>query len=1286
MAVSRSSFSTLVLIACCLSVNLSGQIDDLKFENLTVLDGLPVNNVQVTLQDSMGFLWMGTTNGLVRYDGHDMTVYQYDSNDPHSLDGFSIRSLYEDASGEIWVGSQTCGLNRFNRSTETFTQFRPSQYDSSIFDIINDLQVSNPPIAAILDIKNDLDSSVVFSLPEETTFLISAMGEGMIGEFWNYGWIEYLDSNIVWEMNFSKSFWAGGHHKNKIQIELMTLPAGSYRLCYQTENKYPFAQPGVSPPLHPHLLGIQLLAVKDKRVIETTLARQQYHEGIQFGIIYGMSGSAGGNILWIINPWFGLCRIDTKSGSFRSFYVDASDPKSIPTNRLFCIYTDQEGIIWIGADRGLIKFDPAVEIFTLFQSDISKESGGDDYFTSIHEDRAGVIWLGSYANGLFKFDKKNGNFQQYAHDPDDPNSLSNNRVTSISEDNQGMLWLTVASELNLFDKTGRFQHFRFDSEPDNGLAGVVNSIYKDHSDVMWLNTWLAGGYRVDRNSQPLSFYHNDPDNTNILSSNFIDILYEDRSGAIWIGTRNDGLNKIVRQKENDGEEIFIHYRHDPSDTTSLASNTIWAIYEDLAGNLWAGGRGGLSRLKPNNRDKGIFVNYRRDTNNPNSLSSNTVNTIYEDRSGTIWVGTRAGLEQFHPETEIFTRGEIGGNFVVIKIYEDESGTLWLGTEKNGLIKYNRKTQQSILYQFDDIGVGEVFVIHEDAGGRFWVRTANKGLHLLDRESGNFSRFTHKYNLVAHWGVELLEDGDGLFWLGRWGGISIFDPETKLFRDFPLNDEISDLRITSAFMSPRSGEMIWGGKNGLVIFHPDSIQTNPYPPPVAITELKLFNEVVEVGGDSPLKKAISVSDTLQLAYWQNDIALKFAALQYNDPAANQYAFYLENYEKNWRFVGTQREANYTNLDPGEYVFRVKAANNHGLWNEEGKSLRIIISPPWWQTSWAYGLYALLMLGLLYGVRRFEINRQKKKMALQMSRKRAEDAEELAGERARMLSVVEEKNAELIRTREQLIVQEKLASLGQLTAGIAHEIKNPLNFVNNFAELLVEMVDELKADIEEHKGMLDAETLKKSEEVLEDAEDLMIHIADNAVKINEHGKRANNIVNGMLQHSRGKSGEFQATDLNALLDEYINLAYHGMRAKNGDFNVTIERDFDDTVGEIPLVPQDISRVFLNLLNNAFEAFDIPLGPPSKGEARVVVSSKNLGEQVAVRIRDNGPGIPEDIRKQIFNPFFTTKPTGQGNTGLGLSISHDIVVKVHRGEIAVDSQPGEFTEFVIRLPKKQ
>jgi signal transduction histidine kinase len=264
-----------------------------------------------------------------------------------------------------------------------------------------------------------------------------------------------------------------------------------------------------------------------------------------------------------------------------------------------------------------------------------------------------------------------------------------------------------------------------------------------------------------------------------------------------------------------------------------------------------------------------------------------------------------------------------------------------------------------------------------------------------------------------------------------------------------------------------------------------------------------------------------------------------------------------------------------------------------------------------------------------------------------------------------------------TQQQLIVQEKLASLGQLTAGIAHEIKNPLNFVNNFADLSVELVAELREAIEKQKKMI-------AESEYEDFLDVLENLESNAKKINEHGKRADSIVHSMLQHSRGQAGEREETDINAMLEEDLNLAYHGMRARDSSFNVTMETNFDKNVGKLTVVPQNISRAFLNIITNGF--YELNRKKQENGdsyEPTILVSSANKEKHVEIRIRDNGDGIPEHIRDKLFNPFFTTKPTGQG-TGLGLSLSFDIIAKEHQGDITFESKEGEYTEFIITLPK--
>ena len=364
--------------------------------------------------------------------------------------------------------------------------------------------------------------------------------------------------------------------------------------------------------------------------------------------------------------------------------------------------------------------------------------------------------------------------------------------------------------------------------------------------------------------------------------------------------------------------------------------------------------------------------------------------------------------------------------------------------------------------------------------------------------------------------------------------------------------------------------------------------------------------------------------------------------------------LENYDNDWLTYGNGRRAIYFDVPPGSYLLRVKAFVPDGSVSE--KSLRIIISPPWWKTWWAYIIFGAFTIGVIWG---FIVYR---------SRKLLEENKQLEEKVTRRTEQLNLSLKELKSTQNLLIQSEKMASLGELTAGIAHEIQNPLNFVNNFSEINSELVAEMKNEIA--KGNM------------EEINSLAGQIEDNERKILHHGKRADAIVKGMLQHSNTNSGIKEPTDLNKLVDEYLRLSYHGLRARDKTFNADLQTDYDKSIGKISIVSQDIGRVLLNLFNNAFYAVSEKSRQiPDVYKPIVRVNTRMMHDKVEIRVADNGNGIPPKILDKIFQPFFTTKPTGQG-TGLGLSLSYDII-KAHGGELKVESKEGEGAEFVVLIP---
>jgi signal transduction histidine kinase len=336
--------------------------------------------------------------------------------------------------------------------------------------------------------------------------------------------------------------------------------------------------------------------------------------------------------------------------------------------------------------------------------------------------------------------------------------------------------------------------------------------------------------------------------------------------------------------------------------------------------------------------------------------------------------------------------------------------------------------------------------------------------------------------------------------------------------------------------------------------------------------------------------------------------------------------------------------------------------NGLWSKPA-SFEFHILLPWWRRWWAIALYGLVFLILIRSIIKWRTEKLEEEN-ISLEKKVTDRTKQLKEEK----EIVEHTLTELKSTQALLVQSEKMASLGELTAGIAHEIQNPLNFVNNFSEINTELIVELENEVD--KGNLNEVKI------------IVKDIKENEQKINHHGKRADSIVKGMLQHSRSNIGVKEPTDINALADEYLRLAYHGLRAKDKEFNAFMQTDFDLALGQINIIPQDIGRVLLNLYNNAFYAVDEKKKHQPEGfKPAVLVSTKKLADKVEIRVKDNGGGIPKKVQDKIFQPFFTTKPTGQG-TGLGLSLSYDIV-KAHGGEIRVETKEGEYTEFIVILP---
>ncbi|MBS1730767.1 MAG: hypothetical protein JSS67_08310 [Bacteroidetes bacterium] len=777
-------------------------------------------------------------------------------------------------------------------------------------------------------------------------------------------------------------------------------------------------------------------------------------------------------------------------------------------------------------------------------------------------------------------------------------------------------------------------------------------------------------------------------------------LYVGKQGALWITTNNgigrveatsplsnfdevSGLNGVgysIEKFQNQiylATEVGVSYLQETKTTGNIPLPTFnfvqglhhwtWCLLPlPSSKEMLAGTEEGVYKIRDNKATLLVQLNHDVICMHRSAYDSNR-----------IFLGLRYGgiasIYYNHTNDTWTNEGNIPGvDEYIYSINESSDGSLWLTAKYNPYL---------IKIAFRSVAKGaemhKLQVKHYDTTQGLpeenAIRTTIIAKQLYAYALGKVFRYnasTDKFNVdtniinFRYDGEFIQEDKAGNIW---------FDCNNSIYRAIPKNDggftidSVSFLRIEPqqyyAMYADESAGTVWfAGSNELIHYNTHKQKNiNTY-------FSALIRNVNLIGADSVLYDGLPVEGLDQqptLLYNQNALRFTYAATSYDNPSANQYQYFLEGFDKDWSGWTSETKKDYTNLPEGNYQFHVRAKNIYKHISSEAMySFEVL--PPWWRTWWAYALYAIgfiAIVGLLIRWRISSIHNEK----LVLERKVLQRTVELKKEKEKVESTL----SELKAAQSQLIQSEKMASLGELTAGIAHEIQNPLNFVNNFSEVNKEMIDELQTELQ--SGNLDG------------AISISNDIKDNSEKINHHGKRADAIVKGMLQHSRTSSGKKEPTDINALCDEYLRLSYHGLRAKDKSFNAEMKTDFDASLPKINVVPQDISRVILNLINNAFYAVSEKqkaAGENYKPLVTVATKSPSPLEKgwVEVSVKDNGNGIPEKIKDKIFQPFFTTKPTGSG-TGLGLSLSYDIV-KAHGGEIKVESKENEGTEFKILL----
>ncbi|MCU0304840.1 MAG: SpoIIE family protein phosphatase [Thermoanaerobaculales bacterium] len=684
--------------------------------------------------------------------------------------------------------------------------------------------------------------------------------------------------------------------------------------------------------------------------------------------------------LWVGTQGAGLDRLDRSTGVFHHHRVDRDGHDDIRA-----IYEDRGGSLWIGSNGGgLDLLDPETGEFTHFEHDPQDpHSLSDNRVFAILEDGAGTLWVGTYGGGLESFDRSTGRFAHHRADPDDPTALGHDLVKALSEDHEGGLWIaTDGGGLSRYDRdTGIFSSYRHNpTDPSSLAADRVFSVFEDRSRVLWVGTYGGGLSSLDLSRKRFRHDRHDPENPQSLNHDIVWSFFETADGVLWIGTDSGGLNRFDRES---GE--WRHYLHRPDDPSSLAHNTVRALLGDRNGMLWiATGGGGVDRFDPGT---GRFTHFRHDPDDSNTLAFDDLRSVFQDSSGDLWFGTfGGGLDRYDPETGVFTHHRhdpedptsISHDFVRL-VYEDSDGVLWVGTQGGGLNRFDRATGAFTHYRHDpddptSISTDHVFSILESWDGTMWLGTFGGGLIRFDRATGACRRYRAADGLAADSVYAMLEDENGMLWISTTKGLSRFDPLTQFFRNFDVRDGLQSDEFNggSAYRSP-SGEMFFGGINGFNSFIPDEITVNPVVPSVVITDFQLFNRSLSVGeevdGRVPLTRPVTYSDQIDLSHRDNVFSLEFAALHFSAPGKNRYQYRMLGFSDDWVEVGADRRfATYTGLPAGEYVFSVLGSNRDGVWNEVPTSLGIVVAPPFWATWWFRLLAALILGGIALAIYR------------------------------------------------------------------------------------------------------------------------------------------------------------------------------------------------------------------------------------------------------------------------------------------------------------------------------
>jgi len=970
----------------------------------------------------------------------------------------------------------------------------------------------------------------------------------------------------------------------------------------------------------------------------------------------------------------GLCLYDRKKDCFRNYMLDKSSPLRGMEFLVTKILEDSLSNLWLATSMGLIYFDRNKnQILQFTHNPNNSESLSDNDVEAILIDKVNRFWVAT-RKGLNLFHPETGTFKNINNIGNRVEDLSSKVFWNIAEDWQGDIWFGGTDGLYCLKKTKVTEitnliHYQHDIKDIFSLSiNQVVSLFVDNNGKLWIGTENGGINLFDRENKRFWHYRKDENDLQSLNNESIQAIYQDKAGNLWFGTYSGGLNIAMGNREG-----ILSYQILPGAPYSLSQNTVTCFLEGNRGQIWVGTEGGGLYLLDNQTNS--FKLFKRENSR---LSSNAVLCMVEDSNNQIWLGTWAGgLVHLDSKTKSMTSFTTRNSSIqddnIYAILEGNDNDLWLGSYDHGLIHYQIKENKFTFYTPDNSGLGswgivklvrlsghrlligtpENFQIYSLTDGQFrtysynqknenslsypkvteilvendsciWIGTPY-GLNRFNPITGSFRRYYEEDGLPNNFIKGLILDKSGVLWVTTNKGVCKFDYKHSEYKSFIRSDGLQSNQFSErSILKTKNGDLLMGGTHGFNIVYPDKISENKIVPDIIITDFKIFNKSVKPGDkNSPLIKNITETRSIVLSHNQSVLTFAFAIMDFSSPEKNKYAYMMENFDKDWIYPENKRDATYTNLDPGNYVFRVKGSNNDGLWNNKGTSIMIKILPPWWSTLW----FRLILISSIISL----------STVFFLSRIR-----QLKNQKILLEKTVEIKTAEL---------KELNASKDKFFSIIAHDLKNPFNNIIGFSELLEEEFSSGKlVNGNEYSRMINStavHTYRLLENLLDWANSQRGKISFNAEKIN----------------------------LSEIIRDEFNTLDDVSRGKNIELR--------SNVGDAMVIVADknmVKTILRNLISNAIKFTH------RNGMVEVKASYEKNYIEISVCDNGVGMTKETMSELFRIDANLSTRGTeNERGTGLGLFLCKEFVEK-HSGKLWVESEPGIGSVFKFILLQAQ